>query len=213
MRVNRIFLTMRYLFLGLFLSKAVICSASDSTILKVHFLYGSKPKKEHKSTELKWFGGLHGGHVGIETDSNKILNFVPNGTFHWFAKKDTRNSRFVLHNFEDFYSIFGSESKNVKKSIISVPISGAQKQLFDSIAAAYLTKTPYDYAFIGMRCGAAGYDILAQLGILPILNHKKMYRSIFYPKKLRKRVLKRAKIHNWSCKLEVGIATRKWEQN
>jgi hypothetical protein len=52
-------------------------TAQDSTAIKIHFLYGSKPAKEYKDVEQKWFGGMYGGHAGIEIDSNQILNFLP----------------------------------------------------------------------------------------------------------------------------------------
>jgi hypothetical protein len=42
----------------------------------VHFLYGSKPSREARDIEKKWFGGKLGGHVGIEITPDSILNFV-----------------------------------------------------------------------------------------------------------------------------------------
>src|ERR1700741_2237387 len=72
--------------------------ANDSTIIKVHFLYGSKPAKQYKDSESKWFGGKLGGHVGIEVDSNRILNFIPQGEFHWFEKKKDPHSRYAIHD-------------------------------------------------------------------------------------------------------------------
>src|SRR3954451_1597248 len=75
----------------IFLSCCLFLQArsQDSSVIKVHFLYGSKPFRKYKDTEPKWFGGMLGGHVGIETDSGQILNFTPRGSFHWLAKKDS----------------------------------------------------------------------------------------------------------------------------
>jgi hypothetical protein len=50
--------------------------AQDSVYLKVHFLYGSKPKKRYQDSEPKWFGGILGGHVGIEGDTNEVVIFM-----------------------------------------------------------------------------------------------------------------------------------------
>src|SRR5688500_17978347 len=77
----------------------------DTVYLKVHFLYGSKPLKAFKDTEPKWFGGILGGHVGIEGDTDQILDFGPDGRFHVFAHKGNRNSSFGLRSSKSFYSI------------------------------------------------------------------------------------------------------------
>jgi hypothetical protein len=187
--------------------------AQDTTYLKVHFLYGSKPLKKYKSTEKKWFGGMLGGHVGIECDSNKIVSFTPKGKFHWFTKKENRHSTFAVHSDYQFYALFGGSPDSKKKAIVYIPITSQQKQLFDSITTAYLKQTPYDYAFFGMRCGAAAYDILGQLSILPNYGYPKTYKKIFYPKKLRKRLLKKAVEKGWTVTRQVGTIKRKWERD
>lgn len=94
--------------LGLFLTlfPCLFAEAQDSTFIKVHFLYGSTPKKEFRPAEKTWFGGKLGGHVGVEADSGRIINFVPSGEFHKFPKKDFHSS-FVLHSVPDFWRIFG----------------------------------------------------------------------------------------------------------
>jgi len=76
--------------------------AQDSLHIKVHFLYGSKPQKKHKDTESKWFGGRKGGHVGIELDSTRILNFIPQGKFHLFASKVNLHSTYAEHSKRSF---------------------------------------------------------------------------------------------------------------
>jgi hypothetical protein len=187
--------------------------ASDTTFLKVHFLYGSKPLKQYAASEPKWFGGILGGHVGIEGDSNQILNFLPQGAFHVFKKENNRHSTYAEHNEPGFYSILGGNPDSVKKAIIYVPISARQKQQFDSIAKAYLQQTPYDYALVGMRCGSASYEILGQLGILQSYPRKKTALKIFYPKKLRKRLLKKARGNGWTVVRQEGSHKRKWEKD
>ena len=186
--------------------------SQDTIYLKVHFLYGSKPLKAYKDSEQKWFGGILGGHVGIEVENDKIVNFLPHGKFHWFAKKNDRHSTYAVHSSEDFYNILG-RTDSVKKAIFYIPLSYKQKQKFDSITAAYLKQTPYDYALMGMRCGAAAYDILSQLDILPIFSYGKTYKKIFYPKKLRKRLFKKANLNGWRIEKQSGSIKRKWEKD
>ena len=188
--------------------------SQDTTVLKVHFLYGSKPLKKYKETERKWFGGILGGHVGIEVNEDELLNFLPSGgKLHVFADNKDKHSTYAIHSVPSFYSILGGEPNSVKMAIISIPITIQQKQTFDSIVSAYIGHAPYDYAFFGMRCGSSTYEVLAQLGILKSYSHKKTVRKIFYPRKLRKRLFKKAKQNNWTVIRKEGIKTRKWEKD
>ena len=188
-------------------------SANDTIFIKVHFLYGSKPKRAFKETEKKWFGGKLGGHVGIEVEENSIIDFIPYGNVHVFADKQDYNSKFVIHNTESFWQIFGSPAASVKQMSISIPISAKQKRQLDSIVEAYTNETPYDYAFFGMRCGAATYDILSQIGIVKEYSHRRTYLKIFYPKKLRNRLTEKASYYNWSVARHEGTDRRKWERD
>jgi len=204
----KIFITLLFLFS--FADKAL---ANDSIYIKVHFLYGSKPKREFKNIESKWFGGLLGGHVGIEIDSNKIIDFIPHGGFHYFAHKDNYCSKFATHDLKSFWEIFGGSSDSVKKLTIVIPISLSQKLKLDSIYNAYTQHPPYDYAFVGMRCGAATYDILSQIELLKKYTYRKTYLKIFYPKKIRKRLLKEATQNKWTLYRQEGTKRRKWEKD
>jgi hypothetical protein len=64
-----------------------------------------------------------------------------------------------------------------------------------------------------MRCGAASYDILGQLDILTKYSCSKTYKKIFYPKKLRKRLFKKATENGWTIVRQEGSIKRKWEQD
>ena len=204
---------MRKILTILFCIISLLSYSQDTTYLKVHFLYGSKPLKEYKNTEQKSFGGMLGGHVGIEGDSDRIVNFLPSGKFHYIAKKDNRHSTYAVHSVDNFYAILGGNKDSVKKAIVYIPITKQQKQQFDSIAMVYLKQTPYDYALIGMRCGAAAHDILGQLNVLPNYSYGKTYKKIFYPKKLRKRLFKKAIENGWSIVTQEGSLERKWEKD
>jgi len=49
--------------------------SQDSSCIRVQFLYGSKPNNKYKDTGKKWFGGILGGHVGIEGDTGRFYSF------------------------------------------------------------------------------------------------------------------------------------------
>lgn len=197
----------------IFLFGFIPAYANDSAYLKIHFLYGSKPAKDFKKLEKKWFGGIHGGHVGIESDSNFILNFLKDKKFHVFGRKNIRHSKFEVNTYKEFYELFAIPSDSVKFAIVYVPISKLQKQKFDSISQCYTSTVPYDYAFIGMRCAAAAYDVLSQMELFPKHSRNRMVSKIFYPKKLRKRILKKAEENNWKIIRQEGSERRKWERD
>lgn len=204
---------MRKILFLFFSCMPLLLYAGDSSYLKVHFLYGSRPLKKYKDAEKKWFGGKLGGHVGIESDSNKILNFLPSGKFHWFSKKKKPHSTYAIHSVHGFYAILGGQPDSAKKAIVYIPVTPRQKQQFDSITTAYLAQTPYDYALFGMRCGAATYEVLGQLDILPRYKNSKTCKKIFYPKKLRKRLFKKAGNNGWLIQRQPGSGRRKWERD
>ncbi|HMK04839.1 MAG TPA: hypothetical protein VK489_11630 [Ferruginibacter sp.] len=199
--------------IGAFCMAAIPAFANDSCFIKVQFIYGSKPLKKHRDTEKRWFGGLPGGHVGIEADSNKVLDFHPYKNFHLIETNKKKHSRFLLRPAEEFWSGFGCPGETVKKATVIIPVTKAQKQRYDSIANSYLSNTPYDYAFIGMRCAAAAYDILSQLDIVEDMPKSTMYMKIFYPKKLRLRLYARAEEMGWEVVKQEGSPKRKWEQD
>ncbi len=184
----------------------------DSSFINVHFLYGSKPRSKYKETESKWFGGILGGHVGIECNTDEIINFLPAGNVHWFEQPDEIQSSFKIHSRSSFYKIFSSSDDSIKKAIVIIPVSKRQKIKFDSLSQIYLTESPYDYAFFGMRCGAAAYDILSQMEILEPLSHSKNWRKIFYPKKFREQLFTKAHENNWEVIKMEGSSKRKWER-
>ena len=181
--------------------------------INVHFLYGSKPLKAYRNTERKWFGGILGGHVGIETEQGKVLNFMRKGKIHVFASSKNKKSRYAIHSTNDFWGIFRTPASAVKKTTVVIPLSSPQRQVLDSLSSAYLQQTPYDYAFFGMRCGAATYDILARLDIVKSYSYRRTFMKIFYPKKLRKRLLRIASQNNWEIIRQEGAISRKWERD
>lgn len=197
-----------------FLSISITCffysPAQDS--LKVQFLYGSKPVKQYKHIEKKWFGGILGGHVGIEGDSGKFYSFEISGRNRIFSG-NAHNSIYKIETEKEFWSVMKTNGDSVKKATIIIPVTLQQKQKFDSITSTYLKQVPYSYAVFGMRCGASTYDILAQIGILRRYSHFKTCMKIFYPRRLRKRLLARAKKYHWTIIRKEGTQRRKWERD
>lgn len=206
-----------FILLSLLYSTSIFSQSSapenQTYYIKVHFLYGSRPLSKYRETERKWFGGVLGGHVGIEVDSGHILSFRPSGNFHLFTSNRNKHSRFDVHSESAFYSWFRSNPDSVKKAVVIIPITKTQKQKLDSIDSSYLKQTPYDYALVGMRCGAAAYEILGQLGIMENYTYQKTYWKIFYPQKLRKRLLEKADKNHWSIERQDGTTKRKWEKH
>lgn len=204
---------MKLLILSILLFLPSLVLGQDSTVLKVHFLYGSKPYRHFRHSEYQSFGGIHGGHVGIELRDDKIINFIPEGRLHWYSRHYNKHSKFEIDGQKSFYAIMGGNPNEVRKAIVYIPISDSQAHLFEKITIAYLEETPYDYAFLGMRCGAAGYDLLARLGVLEQHSNCATSKKIFYPKKLRMRLFKLAKSNHWKVELTYGSVTRKWERD
>jgi hypothetical protein len=186
-------------------------SAQQTKYLPVHFLYGSRPLQKYKFMEKKWFGGKMGGHVGIEIDSNKIINFVHHGNFHLISNKQNKHSSYVLSTPTRFNTILGGDSGKVKTLTIFIPVNQRQKEMLDSISGVYLIRSPYDYALFGMRCGAACYEVLAQIGILPQFSNSKTALKVFYPKILRKQLLSKAAENGWQMVRHDGTERRSWE--
>ena len=120
-------------------------------------MYGSKPKRAYKNTEPKFFGGIHGGHVFLETN-NKIISFgTNNGKWHVFPHKSKSAGMYR----EDKSLAWRGDSAKKKITTIVIPITEEQLLKFKEIENKYFKQTPYDYAFFGMRCAAGAYDMLS----------------------------------------------------
>jgi hypothetical protein len=186
--------------------------SQDSSFIKVQFLYGSRPFKKYKSTEKKWFGGILGGHVGIEGDSGKFYSFEKNGRNKIF-NGGRSNSIYKIETEEEFWNVMKTKEDSIKRITIIIPITQQQKQKFDSITSGYIKQVPYYYAVFGMRCGASTYDMLAQMGFFTKYSRFKTSMKIFYPRRLRKRLLAKAEKNNWTIIRKAGTPKRKWERD
>jgi hypothetical protein len=196
-------------FLILFFIPCLVYGQTDTShTIKVHFLYGSKPLHKYKKTEAKFFGGLHGGHVSIEVDSIDY-GFVPVTHFHVFSHRKNLCSGFIQKQTHGKFP-YPQGSKFVS---FVIPVSTDQYEKIKLILSNYCEQSPYDYAFLGMRCAAATQDVLGQTGIVE--RHKRFSNIFhtFYPKKLRKRIFKLAKKNHYKMIRQEGRLTRKWEKD
>jgi|TARA_R110000737_G_scaffold140765_2_gene171550 hypothetical protein len=181
--------------------------------LHVRFLYGSKPKPEHKREQKRWFGGMLGGHVGVQYDSTRYLSFFYEGRVHVFQHRNRKSGRYDLQTDSAFNYIMDEKVDSVKSLSIYIPITRIQKEKFLSICHSYINETPYDYAFFGVRCGSSTYDVLSHVGVLKHYDYFKMWTKIFYPKKLRWRLIRAAKKNNWKMLKQKGTHKRFWEKD
>jgi hypothetical protein len=177
--------------------------AQQDTI-RVNFLYGSVPAKGYKETEAKRFGGLKGGHVNIEANG-KVLDFRPFENCPVFPNNKKPTGGFELNSHIKW------DTTSDKFITILVPVTPVQMHKLDSLFNLYSQHTPYDYAVFGMRCAAASYDVLSEIGLFKELSNKENIAQHFYPKLLRKKVFKWAKKNNYSIIEHEGRMSRKWE--
>jgi len=204
-------------FLWLFLTSMLLLnggafaqSAADSLQIKVHFLYGSKPAKGADNSERKEFGGLHGGHVTIEVATTNF-GFGPSNGFHVIGRKNNRHSKWYAFPLE--YWAADTTDAGEKYTTFTFPVSKDQYDSLKKKMHEYALATPYDYAFIGMRCASATWDILAQAGILQTHSKSWMILRCFYPKLFRNKLFKQQKEMRADIHRQPGRASRKWEMD
>jgi hypothetical protein len=174
--------------------------------IRVNFLYGSKPAKGFKKSEPKLFGGLKGGHVDIEANG-RVLDFKPDGTCHIFPSIKRPNGGFHVNTHVKWDTAVN------KYTTIVIPVTHDQMNRLDSVFNLYSQKTPYDYAVFGMRCAAASYDVLSEIGLVKLLPERSNIVTNFYPKLLRKRMYKWARKNNYTIVEHAGRNSRKWEKD
>src|SRR6202008_2283964 len=124
----------------LFFSQYLFAQPDSVYLIKVHFLYGSKPKRQFKATEPKYFGGLHGGHVSMEI-GEEIVGFGPANSFHIFSHRKNRHSSYDKRKVTDW----AKDTATAKYTSIEILLNKEQFQKLKEVTGAYLSSTPYDY--------------------------------------------------------------------
>jgi len=185
--------------------------SNDSTrTITIHFLYGSQPGPGQKGKEQPAFGGIHGGHVLLQLNDSEIFSFYPSGEgFHLFADNVHKHGEYILEPLNDW----AGDTATKKYTSITFPITDSQYVQLMKIKQVYLAQRPYDYAFFGMRCAAAAYDVLSQLRICKPYSGFHNVMANFYPKPLRQRLLKYATQHHLKVTGHSGRSTRIWERD
>lgn len=189
----------------LLLVKIISAQPALTDTVKLHFLYGSKPGKNFKATEPKWFGSIKGGHVNIEA-KGRVLDFLP-GNCPLLPDNKHPSGGFRLNQ-----SLYWDTS-SCKWMTILIPVSKQQMNKLEQLFELYSRQTPYDYAVFGMRCAAASYDVLSEIGLVKKLPVKQDIITNFYPKLMRKKMLKMARKNNYTIIRHEGRTSRKWEKD
>ncbi len=154
-----------------------------------------------------------GGHVGIQYNDTSYLSFFYEGRVHIFQRKNKPSGKYELQSKEDFNYIMDKNVDSVKSLVIKIPVHDTVRLKFEKICNDYICTSPYDYAFFGYRCGSSTYEILGQLGILKAYSQKKTWKKIFYPKILRRKLIRQAKKNNWVMIRKKGTHKRIWERD
>jgi hypothetical protein len=196
----------RFLLLFFLLPFFALAQDAPQKYLKVHFLYGSKPRSAFKEGEKKYFGGLHGGHVTIEIDG-QIFGFQFKDGFHYIAHRRHPLSCYSVNACSEWIK----DTISNKYVSVIIPISAQDYQKLKAVQQIYLAHTPYDYAFLGMRCAAATEDVLSQVRIGKRRSRFGTICFNFFPQPLRRRMLRLAAEKNYTVVKHAGRASRIWE--
>jgi hypothetical protein len=132
-----------------------------------------------------------------------------NGKWHVFPHKSRSAGKYRVDTDLKWHGDTGK----LKITTIVIPVTKSQLDKLSETEEVYFSKTPYDYAFIGMRCAAGAYDMLCQGNVCKPITRSRIVTKYFYPKKLRKRLLKRAQKEHWQVFKQEGRETRKWERD
>lgn len=190
--------------------------ASDS--VRVLFIYGSYPAKGYKKTERKWFGGIYGGHVGLEIARDSVLSFRSTEyPCHFFPHRRFSSTWEIktLYRMWETFPPHNYKVEELKRVVFTIPVTKTQKYKIDSLAVRYLQKTPYDYATAGMRCASATYEVLAKAGLFKEYGSSTWWK-ILTPKDLRTILFKKArspKGEGWKIYQYPGSKRRIWEDD
>jgi hypothetical protein len=193
---------------GVMIMLTITTTGQPDHILKVLFRYGSRPALGYEKTEKNDFGGIHGGHVCLAMDSIVIGFDSPNG-YHIFPSRKHLKGLFVREDEHDYMK----DTITKKYAIVEIPISDSQYLLLNKILEGYINNPPYDYAFFGMRCASATYDVLSQIGILEHKSYLGNVFSNFYPKLFRSKIFHLAKKNNYTIIRLKGRKSRQWEED
>lgn len=198
------------LLIGMMLLASEYTLAQSVTQIKIHYLHGSRPAKAYRHVEPRYFGGLYGGHYGIELTDGRVVHFRRSGRFHLVAQKRKRNGRFQLDTTQAFYGIYGGVPDSMQRTVFTVPVSVEHYERLLLAVESYCAASPYDYAFLGMRCSAATCQLLGIAGVVKPDQPRRLWWRVFRPMKLYKKLEKKAAQHAWRVEHQRGTRQRVW---
>ena len=183
-------------------------AAQEEHIIRVIFRYGSIPVHGYEKVEYEEVGGLYGGHVSFGIDSLEI-GFTNRKRLHLFNDKDDFESLF----YWEYLKNYENQLLSKKVVVFMVPLTGEQYVKLRAILMQYIENTPYDYAFFGMRCASATYDVLSQIGLFEPLPRFRNMVSNFYPRRFRAKMFRLAQENHYTIIKHTGRLTRIWEED
>jgi hypothetical protein len=182
--------------------------AQETHLLKVYFRYGSIPEIGYEYIEYQEIGGIQGGHVSLVLDSLEI-GFTNDNKIHVFARKDLIKGIFYWTYLKDFEDQVAGK----KYTTFLVPLTDGQYHKLKTILLEYIADPPYDYAFFGMRCASATYDVLSQVGLFEPKKRVVNIISNFYPRLFRRKMSELARKNGYTVIRVKGRKTRIWERD
>jgi hypothetical protein len=200
-----LFAKVRYVLLVL-LCLCKITHAQNQYVIKVFFYYGSKPAKGFEKIEKREFGGFHGGHVSFGIDTSEVSFHHVNG-FHIFPHHSNLRGTYERVSIRDFMKDTASE----KYTTFLIPLDSIGYHDLEQTVTRYIAKTPYDYAFFGMRCASAAYDLLSIAKVFKPKSRFGIIWSNFYPRLLRRQCFKLAAQNHFQVIAQPGRKSRIWE--
>lgn len=210
---------MRLILLFVLLSVSVLSASAQTDSVRVLFIYGSRPAAAHRDTEPRWFGGIRGGHVGLQIGPDSVLNFRSTvyHPCHRFPRSKPRNYRdtFEIRSLHASWEIFPPHRYNIdslRRAIVVIPLTAAQRAALENTFRRYQAHPPYDYATFGMRCASATYDMLQEAGLVPFHRHHNWVR-FFAPRAFRRTMFRLAKEKGWVVYRFKGGSSRVWEKD
>lgn len=154
-------------------------------------------------------GAMFGGHVVMQVGDYMYSFAFNRWEFHLVPGKKKSIGAFD----KEPATAWLWAHKDCKVTYIDIPVTPEQYHYLENTYASYLEKCPYDYAFFGMRCAASCYKLLADAGVIHKAGYSKSIRRAFYPRPLRRKLVRWSHKHPYKVNIQQGSNTRRWEKD
>ena len=178
----------------------------------VHFLHGFVPKSQYKNTEPTIRGGLWGGHIFIQI-KHLIYGFETfhDDDFHIFPRMDYRKFNSMLK--KERLTDWQKNAHNNKFTSFEIPLTNPRFIYLRNVLKQYRKKPPFDYALFGMRCTSFTHYILTKAKVCHSRGFIDSVIRYPYPRKLRKKLMRKALRNGWRITQTPGTDHRIWEND